>query len=131
MPLYRLNVRSEFSAAHRLRNYQGKCEAMHGHNFGVEVAVEGRGTDPQTGMLLDFGILKRELKSVLEELDHADLNELPTFIELNPSSEHLARHICTRLAERLREHPVRVAWVTVSEKAAQSATYISESEDLG
>ena len=127
---YRLTVRLEFSAAHQLRHYQGKCEALHGHNFGVEVVVEGRQTDAKTGMLLDFGILKAETREVLAGLDHMHLNDLPAFAQQNPSSEHLARYIYQQLAGRLAALPqaaqARVAQVTVSEKAAQSATYLED-----
>ena len=73
---WRLTVRDEFSAGHALRHYQGKCENLHGHNFGVELCVEGRDLTPDTELLLDFKILKTALKDVLRELDHRVLNPL-------------------------------------------------------
>lgn len=124
--IYELIVRVEFSASHALRHYQGKCEALHGHNFGVEVAVRGRDLAPRTGLLLDFGILKDHTRQVLAELDHTHLNDLPAFREANPSSEHLARHIHDRLKERLAAYPVRLWRVTVSETSAQSASYMED-----
>ena len=120
---WRLAVRGEFSAAHALRNYQGKCEHIHGHNFSVEAVVEGERLLPDTEFLLDFSILKRLLKQVLETLDHKDLNTTPPFDRLNPSSENLSRYIYQSLSPALSPHGVRLYSVTVGEKAAQSATY--------
>lgn len=127
---WRLTVRDQFSAAHALRNYHGKCESPHGHNFDVEASVEGVRLDPETGMLVDFAILKAALKTVLAELDHADLNNSPPFDAINPSSENLARHIGERLAVLLAECPdpqvkaARLTSVSVSEKATQTATWV-------
>lgn len=123
-------VTGGFSAAHALRNYQGKCERLHGHNFTVEVRVEGRGLDGDTGILLDFRTLKGLLAEALAELDHQDLNSLPQFSEENPSSELLGRHIWRRLESLLaqsvdrRAGMVSLKSVTVSEKPGQSATYL-------
>lgn len=128
--VWRLSVRDHFSAAHALRNYHGKCENLHGHNFSVEVCIEGRRLDPATGMLLDFGILKKALKAALEPFDHADLNALPLFAEENPSSENLARKIQERFALLLAEcsgpqaREVRLVSVSVSEKESQTATWL-------
>lgn len=122
--VWRLTVRSEFCAGHALRHYEGKCENLHGHNFAVEAVVEGDVLLPGTEMLLDFKILKTELKKVLETLDHRVLNDSPPFDSINPSSENLSRHIWQAMAEALRDYPVRMHSVTVSEKSAQSATYV-------
>ena len=103
---------------------------MHGHNFAVELTVEGNRLAPQTEMLLDFKILKKALKAVLDALDHRLLNETPPFDRINPSSENLARHIWQGMEALLAEHEdpqarlVRLHSVTVSEKGAQSATYL-------
>lgn len=120
---WRLAVRGEFSAAHALRNYQGKCEHIHGHNFSVEAVVEGDSLLPDTEFLLDFSVLKKLLKQVLDSLDHKDLNTTPPFDRINPSSENLSRHIYRCLSPLLASHNVRLYSVTVGEKAAQSATY--------
>ena len=128
--LWRLTVRDEFSAGHALRHYEGKCERLHGHNFAVELMVEGERLEPGTEILLDFKLLKQALKTTLEELDHRILNEVPPFDDINPSSENLSRHIWSRVAQLLVEHPnpqaraVRVHSVSVSEKGAQTATYM-------
>ncbi len=134
--IWRLTVRSDFAAAHALRHYCGKCENMHGHNFAVEAVVEGSTLTPDTELVLDFKVLKHALADVLALLDHTMLNDVPPFDERNPSSENLARFIYRHLAKRLAQAPdgaiphaqdtrgVRVYSVTVSEKAAQSATYM-------
>lgn len=121
---WRLTVRSEFSASHALRHYQGKCENTHGHNFSVEAVVQGDTLSPDTELLADFSDLKRDLKQVLNTLDHKDLNATPPFDRINPSSENLSRHIFKALAPLAEGRGVRLHSVTVSEKAAQSATYM-------
>ena len=89
---YRLSVHDHFSAAHRLAGSGGKCESLHGHNFRVTLEVTGEQLD-ETGMLMDFGELKKVLRNVLAELDHSDLNEHQAFIDSSPSSENIARFI--------------------------------------
>lgn len=131
--LWRLTVRAEFSAAHALRHYQGKCERLHGHNFAVELIVEGDELEPETGMLVDFSILKKILAQVLEPLDHSILNDVPPFDEkgeINPSSELLARHIGQNVAAKLVviAPRARVYGVSVSEKGAQSALWLARGE---
>ena len=128
--LWRLTVRDDFSAGHALRHYEGKCERMHGHNFAVELTVEGSQLAAGTEMLLDFKVLKKGLKTVLDAMDHRLLNETPPFDRINPSSENLARHIWQGMQAHLAAHDdpqaqlVRLHSVTVSEKGAQSATYL-------
>jgi len=128
--LWRLAVRSDFSAAHALRNYRGKCEALHGHNFSVEMVVEGGSLQDGAELLVDFAVLKARLNTVLEGLDHRVLNESAPFDALNPTSENLARHIWQSLARIMEEPGVRLHSVTVGEKAGQAATYM-EAEDGG
>jgi 6-pyruvoyltetrahydropterin/6-carboxytetrahydropterin synthase len=123
---WRLAVRSEFSAAHALRHYRGKCETLHGHNFAVEAVVQGNVLTPDTELLLDFSLLKQDLNAVLETLDHRDLNQTPPFDAQNPSSENLARHIFRLLSPRTARRGVRLSCVTVGEKSGQSATYCEE-----
>lgn len=121
--LWRLTVRSEFSSAHALRHYRGKCENIHGHNYGVEVTVEGRVLSADTELVMDFSELKKLLKNVLDNLDHQLLNRVPPFDSHNPSSENLSWYIWQRMQPGIPDN-VRLYSVTVSEKAAQSATYM-------
>lgn len=122
---YRLTVTQEFCAAHQLRNFGGKCEQLHGHNFGVEVVVEGEKLDDKIDYLVDFGVLKKMTKRVLSALDHKHLNEVPPFDKCNPSSELIAKYIYDEMKTRLAEAApqVRIVEVSVSEKPQQRATY--------
>lgn len=122
---WRLTITQDFSASHQLRNYGGKCENMHGHNFGVEVVVEGDTLDPKVHYLVDFKELKKRTKDVLEQLDHKHLNEVACFTEINPSSENLAMFIFRELKGTLPDN-VRLAEVSVSEKDSSKATYWEE-----
>jgi len=119
---WRLAITQEFSASHQLRNYCGKCEHMHGHNFGVEVVVEGDTLDKKVQYLMDFKELKAHTKTVLERLDHKHLNEVDCFTEINPSSENLAMYIYRNLKGILPKH-VSLVEVSVSEKPSSKATY--------
>lgn len=85
-----------FSSAHNLRGYEGNCERLHGHNWKVEVELQGDKLD-NIGMLVDFKILKRSLKKILDELDHTYLNEHNYFKDVNPTSENMAKYIFDRL----------------------------------
>ena len=120
---YELFVTAEFSAAHNLRNYKGKCERLHGHNWRVDLRLEG-GRLNRSGLLLDFVEAKRILAAVLDRFDHAYLNEVPPMDRLNPSSENLARFIAGETAKRL-PRGIRVASVTCWESARCAATYRS------
>jgi len=132
--LWRLTVRDEFCAGHALRHYEGKCERLHGHNFAVELCVEGEKLAEKTEILLDFRVLKHMLKEVLSGLDHCILNEQPPFDVINPTSENLARHIWQEMTRHLHNSAdpqarlVRPCSVTVAEKGQQSATYMELTE---
>lgn len=125
-------ARVEFSAGHALRNYNGKCERPHGHNFQVEARIIGEKLDAATGILFDFSILKKLLARAVEPLDHADLNKVAPFDRINPSSENLARHIWEFLEKEIaldagaRARGARLERVTVSEKEGQEASYLGE-----
>jgi len=116
--MYRLKVEGNFSSAHNLRGYKGKCEDLHGHNWRVEITVASSELD-EIGMLLDFKYLKKELNAVLEELDHKYLNKLVQFKIINPTSENIAKYIYDQLKAGI---PLLNS-VTVWENSASSATY--------
>ncbi|MFP4629814.1 MAG: 6-carboxytetrahydropterin synthase QueD [Desulfohalobiaceae bacterium] len=122
--IYRLQVSSSFSSSHQLRHYQGKCEALHGHNFTVQAEVQGFELEQGTEILMDFAELKSLLNFILQELDHKHLNELPAFQDQNPSSENLARYIYQKLKHDLQGRPVQLRWVSVSEKETSRAVYL-------
>jgi 6-pyruvoyltetrahydropterin/6-carboxytetrahydropterin synthase len=121
--MYEVMIQEEFSAAHALRGYRGKCENLHGHNWKVEVYVRGDRLD-NVGMLVDFTELKAVTRRVLRLLDHQNLNELPPFdSEMNPSSEHLAGFILHKIAGEINNDRARVYKVCVWETPSSSATY--------
>ena len=122
--LWRLTVRGEFASAHALRHYQGKCESLHGHNYGVEMVVEGETLTADTELVVDFSVLKKELRAELALIDHVNLNEYAPFDSINPSSENLARYLYRQMKDRLKDMPVRLYSMTVAETAIQSATYM-------
>ena len=100
--MFEVTVEAGFSSGHYLRNYQGKCENPHGHNYRVLVTLAGAELDP-TGLLLDFKILKTLLRPVVDYLDHQMINDLPPFTELNPSAENLARYFFQQTSLQLQE----------------------------
>jgi 6-pyruvoyltetrahydropterin/6-carboxytetrahydropterin synthase len=99
--MYTLSVKSDFSAAHNLRGYKGRCESLHGHNWKAEAVISAKKLDAQ-GLVIDFHLIKKELKGILEGLDHKYLNELSYFKKHNPTSENLAKYIYEKLDDRLR-----------------------------
>ena len=119
--MYTVCVEDWFAAAHYLRNYHGKCENPHGHNYRVKVYVSGKDLD-KGGMLIDFSVLKKHLKSVLETLDHHDLNSTPYFTEQEPSAENISRYIFDSL-KTLLPSGIRMAGVEVFETEKNSVLY--------
>jgi 6-pyruvoyltetrahydropterin/6-carboxytetrahydropterin synthase len=120
--MYRISVKLHFDAAHFLRGYDGKCEALHGHRFMVAARVTATKLD-DTGLAYDFTLLKKHLGEILDDFDHACLNDVPPFDEINPSSENIAETVFARLAAKLPDAPVRLAEVEVWESPESSATY--------
>ena len=126
--MYQVTVEAGFSSGHYLRNYQGKCENPHGHNYKVRVTLCGRELD-ETGMLLDFKLLKHVLRPVIDYLDHNMINELAPFTEINPSAENLARYFYDQTSEQLREMTggrVTVKEATIWETDNCTATYSAD-----
>jgi 6-pyruvoyltetrahydropterin/6-carboxytetrahydropterin synthase len=118
---YALTVRTAFSAAHRLREYEGNCERLHGHNWRVEVTIESRVLDRQ-GIALDFRVIKSHLAELLSRFDHRFLNDVAPFDGMNPSSENLARYLFEEMEKRIPQ-PAGVARVAVWESEDARAEY--------
>ena len=116
--MYSIKIEEDFSSAHNLRGYKGKCEDLHGHNWKVEVVVCREKLD-NLGIVLDFKYLKSELKKILEKLDHKHLNNISYFKKVNPTSENIARYIYDQLKLKISD----VDLVTVWESESSSATY--------
>ena len=120
--MYCLSVKSEFSAAHNLREYKGKCEALHGHNWKVEVVIAAKDTNRQ-GLVIDFHVIKRMVKAALDELAHNYLNQLDFFKKHNPTSENLAKYIFDKIGAQVKAKECKLREVTVWESDTCSATY--------
>jgi 6-pyruvoyltetrahydropterin/6-carboxytetrahydropterin synthase len=118
--MFEVCVEHTFAAAHALRNYHGKCERVHGHNYRVQVGIEGEKLD-QNGLLYDFTDLKKSLRATSEYLDHQYLNELKPFDEINPSAENIAKFICDEIQKDIKTESV--AYVRVWETDTSFATY--------
>ena len=124
--MYQLQIETDFSAAHRLRQYKGSCERLHGHNYRVQVIL-GADSLHESGMLLDFREAKHMINQVVGQLDHQFLNELKPFDDINPTSEHIARHIAEEIEEDLPEG-TRVDRVTCWESDRCAARYSPDTE---
>ena len=123
--MFDISLKTQFSAGHHLRNYPGNCELPHGHNWDVTVTVRTKDLD-ELGMGIDFRQIKAALKSVIEELDHKNLNEHPVFKAQNPSSENLAVYIYHALKDSLTSGHYRIHAVTVSETPNSWVSYIED-----
>lgn len=123
--MFEVTVEKSFAAGHYLRNYKGKCEKPHGHNYKVQVTLQGRDLD-KAGLLLDFKDLKNVVGAVIERLDHQMINDLEPFQTLNPSAENLARYFYQQAGTRLgllTDGRVQVKEVTVWETEDAAARY--------
>jgi 6-pyruvoyltetrahydropterin/6-carboxytetrahydropterin synthase len=120
--MFEVMIERNFSSAHQLRGYKGKCENLHGHNYKIEIYARGRELD-NIGLLVDFGELKAAADEVVDYLDHRNINELKPFDKLNPSAENLARYILERVAHRVGDGRVTIYKVRCFETPTSIATY--------
>jgi 6-pyruvoyltetrahydropterin/6-carboxytetrahydropterin synthase len=121
--MFEVTIEETFAAGHALRNYRGKCENVHGHNYRCQVTVEGEQLD-EVGLLVDFVELKRVVHSVLDRLDHVWLNDFPPFDTINPSAENIAKYIYDEVLAGLgKRDGVRLAYVKLWETDTSSAIY--------
>ena len=123
--MYEVTVEDTFSAGHYLRNYKGKCENPHGHNYKVRVTLQGKELD-HAGLLLDFKDLKVVMKPVVDYLDHQMMNDIAPFDTVNPSAENLAKYFfdeTNKYLSRQTRGRVRVKDVTIWETDTTTATY--------
>jgi len=122
--MFELIVESDFAAAHFLREYQGRCESLHGHNWRIEVRLCSERLD-HLGMVMDFCDVKGAMHGILEQIDHGCLNDVPPFDKINPTTEHIAQHLYRELSRQLPEH-VRVSRVTAWETDHCGASYFEQ-----
>lgn len=119
--MFEIKVQMYFSAAHHLLNYDGDCENQHGHNWLVEAYVKGTELD-KSNILIDYKILKRKLKQVLDLLDHKDINELEDFKVVSPSSEMLSKFIYIKMKEEIPQ----ISKISVWETSTSCANYYED-----
>jgi 6-pyruvoyltetrahydropterin/6-carboxytetrahydropterin synthase len=121
--MFEVSVERTFAAGHALRNYKGKCENVHGHNYRVQITVEGPQLDTN-GLLIDFVELKRLTSEVIEYLDHRFINDLPPFDVINPSAENLAKYFYDRVSAGMQSGaPTHIAEVRIWETDTSVAAY--------
>lgn len=120
--MYEITIETHFSSAHRLRDYNGECERLHGHNWKVTVSIASDKLD-DLGMVMDFRELKDETNRLMDEFDHQYLNEVPPFTELNPTTENIAKYIFDELSKVIDTDSVKVNEVAVWESPTCSASY--------
>lgn len=116
--MYEIKVKANFSSAHNLRNYRGKCERLHGHNWIVEAVFRYKKLDGD-GMAIDFRDAKSMLKRAIEDMDHSYLNELKDFKAANPTSENIAKLIYGKI----KKESAGIRSISVWENESSSATY--------
>jgi len=124
--MFEVIVEQQFSAAHFLKDYPGKCANVHGHNYRLQVTVEGETLD-HLGMVIEFEVIKAAVKTWIDKFDHGFLNEIAPFDKLNPSAENLAKFFYDVVENALRQSLptalVRVSYVRVFETEKCSAAY--------
>ncbi len=123
--MYQLSVEEHFDAAHFLRGYQGKCEALHGHRFRVVIKIKAARVN-DIGITYDFTELKQHLGAILAKFDHSCLNDLPPFDKENPSSENIAAVIYDELKPKLAAAPVSLGCVEVWESPGSGVAYSAD-----
>jgi 6-pyruvoyltetrahydropterin/6-carboxytetrahydropterin synthase len=120
---FEVMIERNFSSAHQLRGYRGKCENLHGHNYKIEIYARGSELN-HIGLLVDFVELKQAADELVTYLDHKNLNELEPFVtEQNPSAENVARFCLENLAAKLNDDRVEIFKVRCFETPTSVATY--------
>jgi 6-pyruvoyltetrahydropterin/6-carboxytetrahydropterin synthase len=119
--MFEISVEKTIACAHRLFDYDGPCEALHGHNYRIQVTYGGTELD-RFGMLVDFVDIKKAFRNVYKAMDHTYLNELPTFQNLSPSAENIAYVVFQELKKVTFER-ANLLKVSVWETPTQVAVY--------
>ena len=124
--MFEVRVEANFSAAHFLRDYNGKCESLHGHNYTVFAHVQGTALG-SGGMPIDFGKLKAALRAVCAELDHTNLNDHAVFLQ-NPSAERIAKYIYDALIDKMRHTGIDLSYANGKVTAFLAAVDVFETD---
>lgn len=124
--MFEVSVEETFAAGHALRQYKGKCENVHGHNYRIRVTMEGDRLNA-IGLLVDFVELKKVMRKTIEYLDHKFINDVPPFDVQNPSAENIAKFFFEEISAGMKleeaENEPRLAEVRVWETDTSIASY--------
>ncbi len=122
---YTLKILTDFASAHTLRDYPGDCRRMHGHNWKLEVEVVANRLD-NTGMGVDFRVIKNAARTLAKTLDHYYLNDIPPFDKINPTAENIAAYFFNGLSQTLNQPHLRVSAVTLWETDRACVRYTEQ-----
>lgn len=120
--MYKTFIETHFSAAHQLHGYPGHCGKLHGHTWKVRVEIETKQID-KIGISMDFKVLKQKTETILNRLDHNNINEISPFDLQNPTAENLSRYIFEELQKTLPPH-IRMSQVIVWESENYAVSYL-------
>ena len=123
--MYEVMIESSFSAAHQLKEYNGKCENLHGHNWRIQIWIRGNKIQ-SNGILIDFYEVEKILENVLQQIDHTNLNELQHFKEYNPTAENIAKYLFHILSNHISQENIRLYKVAVWESDKNMSAYFEE-----
>ncbi|MGD8484362.1 MAG: 6-carboxytetrahydropterin synthase QueD [Thioalkalispiraceae bacterium] len=122
---YTMKILTDFAAAHYLREYEGECSRLHGHNWKVEVTVSASALD-KVGMGMDFKVIKKTTKELIDGLDHYNLNDIPPFDTINPTAENISAFLYKELSARLNNDTAKVEAITLWETDRACVTYTED-----
>jgi 6-pyruvoyltetrahydropterin/6-carboxytetrahydropterin synthase len=124
--MYQITIETHFSSAHRLIDYSGECERLHGHNWKIQISVASDVLS-DLGMVMDFKDLKSNVKPLIEKLDHQYLNDIPPFTEINPTTENISKYLFDEFSKLVNTDQIKVTKVEVWESTTSSASYTRSS----
>ena len=124
--MYQITIETHFSSAHRLRNYNGECERLHGHNWKVQISVASDVLS-DLGMVMDFKDIKSNVKPLIEKLDHQYLNDISPFTEINPTTENISKYLFDEFSKLINTDQIKVTKVEIWESTTSSASYTRSS----
>ena len=124
--MYQITIETHFSSAHRLRDYNGECERLHGHNWKVQISVASDILN-DLGMVMDFKDLKSNVKPLIGKLDHQYLNDIPPFTEINPTTENISKYLFDEFSKLINTDQIKVTKVEIWESTTSSASYTRSS----
>lgn len=119
--MYIIAVDSHFASSHQIVGYDGKCSNMHGHTWKVKVEVKADHVN-EIGICFDFKSLKELINSIIDDLDHQNLNQLEPFKDMNPTAENIARYLYQTIKAKLPEN-IKIYQITVWESEKYSVIY--------